>query len=102
MLSVSISFTFEIESDPVEVSQAESQLQLTLVAKLSTGRPPVETILAHINSSWGFSSPATVGLLDPRHVMIHLANESDYVIAWARESNKIDNSLFRLFKWVFL
>lgn len=30
--------------------------------------------------------------------MIHLANESDYVIAWARESNKMDNSLFRLFK----
>lgn len=51
------------------------------------------------NTSWGLSQPAVVGLLDPRHVMIHLSSHEDMVKAWTRESHIIDSSLFRLFRW---
>lgn len=61
--------------------------------------PSVTAIRDHINASWGLSAPATVGLLDPRHVMIYLASQEDLVRAWSRDSNMIENSLFRLFRW---
>lgn len=38
-------------------------------------------------------------MIDPRHVMIRLASQADYVKALSQESHKIETSLFRLFKW---
>ncbi|KAD2394439.1 hypothetical protein E3N88_41416 [Mikania micrantha] len=61
--------------------------------------PSATAIHDHINASWGLSAPATAGLLDPRHVMIYLASQEDLVRAWSQDSNMIDNSLFRLFRW---
>lgn len=71
----------------MEVSQSESQFSITLVAKFSAGRPPIQTIRDHINSSWGLQHHAVVGLLDPRHVMIRLASRESFVKAWSRESH---------------
>lgn len=84
---------------PVELSKANASFATTLVAKFSGGRPPLANIRRQVNTTWGLDKPATVGLLDARHVMIHLQSSSDLVKAWTRGNHLIDNPLFRLFRW---
>lgn len=76
-----------------------SKLSFSIPSWLSSPRAVLllnEAIRSHVHSAWGLTAPATIGLLDPRHVMIHLANQADFVTAWLRGSKKIENSLFRL------
>lgn len=67
--------------------------------KFSTGKPRLEEIGAHIASSWNLESPPAVGYLDPRHVTLNMASPADTRMALARPSNKINNSIFLLFRW---
>ncbi|GJR46860.1 retrovirus-related pol polyprotein from transposon 17.6 [Tanacetum coccineum] len=49
--------------------------------------PFVTAIRDYINAPWGLSAPATVGLLNPRHVMIYLASQEEFVpAAWVRSA----------------
>lgn len=67
--------------------------------KFSAGKPRLEEIRAHIASTWDLEKPPAVGYLDPRHVTLNMASQADTKRALSRPSNKINNSLFRLFRW---
>lgn len=84
---------------PVEVEQLNKQRDNTLIMKFSAGRPKLYEIRAHIAAEWQLSSPPAVGLIDPRHVTLHMASAADTQKALSRPTNKVKNCLFRLFRW---
>lgn len=84
---------------PLEVEQLNKQRENTLIMKFSAGRPSLQDIRSHIAAEWQLASPPAVGLLDPRHVTIHMGSFADTTRALSRNSNRIQNSLFRLFRW---
>ncbi|GAV89823.1 DUF4283 domain-containing protein, partial [Cephalotus follicularis] len=47
----------------------------------------------------GLIQPATVGLIDPKHILIHLQSEEDFSKAWSRESKIFDYRRFLLLRW---
>lgn len=67
--------------------------------KFSAGKPRLPEIRDHIASEWQWDTPPAVGYLDPRHVTLHMASVADTNMALASTTNKINNSLFRLFRW---
>ncbi|GAV60543.1 DUF4283 domain-containing protein [Cephalotus follicularis] len=72
---------------------------LTLLAKFASCVPSVNSFDHHINSTWGLSKPATVGLLDHRHITIQLQSLDDLSLAWSRESRAFNNKSFLLLRW---
>ncbi|GAV77085.1 DUF4283 domain-containing protein [Cephalotus follicularis] len=83
----------------MEVKLASELHSLSLIAKFSLLRPPVDVFEHHVNSTWGLQQPATVGLIDPKHFLIHLQSEDDFAIAWSRETKIFDNRRFLLLRW---
>lgn len=69
------------------------------IMKFSAGKPRLQEIRAHIASTWDLEKQPAVGYLDPRHVTLNMASQADTKKALACPSNKIDTSLFRLFRW---
>lgn len=67
--------------------------------KFSAGRPSLHNIWAYIASQWNLASPPIVGLLDPRHMMIHIGSFADTTRALSRTSNRIKTSLCHFFRW---
>ncbi|GAV66044.1 DUF4283 domain-containing protein, partial [Cephalotus follicularis] len=47
----------------------------------------------------GLSKPATVGLLDHRHITIQLQSLDDLSLAWSRESRAFNKWSFLLLRW---
>lgn len=70
-----------------------------MIMKFSAGKPRLQEIRTHIASTWALENQPAVGYLDPRHVTLNMASQSDTKKALACPSNKIDTSLFRLFRW---
>ncbi|GAV92536.1 DUF4283 domain-containing protein [Cephalotus follicularis] len=83
----------------MDVKLASEFHTLSLIAKFSLLRPPVDLFEHHVNSTWGLQQPATVGLIDPKHFLIHLQSEEDFARAWSRESKIFDNRRFLLLRW---
>lgn len=84
---------------PIEAEQLSRQRENTLIMKFSAGKPRLEEIRAHIAESWDLEFQPAMGYLDPRHVTLNMASPADTERALSRPSNKINNSLFRLFRW---
>ncbi|GAV62717.1 DUF4283 domain-containing protein, partial [Cephalotus follicularis] len=84
---------------PQDVKLASEFHAFRLIAKFSLQRPPVDLFEHHVNSSWGLQKPATIGLLDPKHILIHLHSANDFSKAWSRESRVFDNRSFLLLRW---
>lgn len=82
----------------IKEDQLCCQRENTLIMKFST-EPRLEEIRAHIVESWNLKPQPAVGYLDPRHVTLNMASPADTKRALSRPSNKINNSLFRLFRW---
>lgn len=40
-----------------------------------------------------------ISIIDKVHVLLHLANEKDYLHAWTREGTVIASYQFKLFNW---
>lgn len=83
----------------VEEDQLCRQRENTLIMKFSAGKPRCEEIRAHIAESWDLETQPAVGYLDPRHVTLNMASPEDTKRALSRPTNKINNSLFRMFRW---
>ncbi|GAV81198.1 DUF4283 domain-containing protein [Cephalotus follicularis] len=88
-----------VNLSPTEVKLASEFHSLSLIAKFSLLRPPVDLFEHHVNSTWGLQQPATVGLIDPKHFLIHLQSEDDFARAWSRETKIFDNRRFLLLRW---
>ncbi|GAV88921.1 hypothetical protein CFOL_v3_32342 [Cephalotus follicularis] len=78
---------------PTDFKLTAAYHSLNLIAKFSTSRPHFEH---HINTSWSLGLPAVVGLLDPKHICIHLQTKADFTTAWSRESRSFDNRRYLL------
>lgn len=81
----------------LEEDQLCKQRENTLIMKFSSGRPKLWEIHAHIADTWNFDTQPAVGFLDLRHVTLHMGSAADTKRALACPSNKLHNSLFRLF-----
>lgn len=82
-----------------EEEQLCKQRKNTLIMKFSAGRPTPYAIRSHIHSEWKLDAAPAVGVIDHRHVSIHMASAADTKRALARPSNKINTNLYRLFRW---
>lgn len=77
----------------------------------------MEVIRNHIAKNWELKHDV-VGLLDPKHVLIKLADSEDFAFAWTRDNHQTEGALFEclselgilnwglnhlwpLFDWVF-
>lgn len=83
----------------IEEEQLCKQRENTLIMKFSAGKPRLEEIRAYIASTWELENQLAMGYLDPRHVTLNMASQADTKRALSRPSNKINTSLFRLFRW---
>lgn len=84
---------------PVEIEQQNKARENTLIMKFSAGWPKLYEIRAYIAAEWELSSPPAIGLIDYRHVTIHMAFAADTQRGLSRPSSKVKNCLFRLFRW---
>lgn len=70
-----------------------------MIMKFSAGMPNMYEIRSHIHAEWNLERPPAVGIIDQRHVTLHMASPADTKKALARTKNKIKTSMFRLFRW---
>lgn len=61
----------------------------------------MDVIRIHISTKWGLKKQVVVGLLNKSHVMIKVAYEVDFAMAWTRYNHRIESVLFHLFKWTW-
>lgn len=82
-----------------EEEQLRKQRENTLIMKFSAGMPNMYEIRSHIHAEWNLERDPVVGVIDQRHVTLHMASPADTKRALARTTNKIKTSMFRLFRW---
>nr|XP_027067822.1 uncharacterized protein LOC113693489 [Coffea arabica] len=75
-----------------------SPYRFALVGKFSRGRPKLEEIRKFF-STLDLREKTTVGLMDSRHVVIHMGNEADFLRVWARGIWYVSGFPMRVFKW---
>ncbi|KAI9185127.1 hypothetical protein LWI28_004452 [Acer negundo] len=83
----------------VEMERATEDLKHALMLKFLTSRPSIDVLRVQIIKTWGFSEVPMISFIDNHHVLLHLANEKDYILAWARERRVVAGCQFRLFNW---
>lgn len=83
----------------VEEDQLRKQRENTLIMKFSAGMPNLYEIRSHIHSEWNLERSPAVGIIDKRHITLHMASSMDTKRALAHTTNKIKTSMFRVFRW---
>ncbi|KAL9459047.1 hypothetical protein AB3S75_002435 [Citrus x aurantiifolia] len=81
-----------------EINIMAAPFKLALVGKFSFGRPPIDVIRKFF-VALGLKGTVDISLLDPRHILIQLYLEEDYMRIWLRQSWFIDGRAMRVFKW---
>ncbi|GAV89066.1 DUF4283 domain-containing protein [Cephalotus follicularis] len=84
---------------PSDYQAAASFTHLTLLAKFASNVPTVNAFDVEVNTTWGLSKPATVGLLDQRHIAIQFQSQEDLSAAWSSVSCVFSNKRFLLLRW---
>lgn len=95
MINGDLGFVFS----EVEMARATEELKFALVLKFCSKRPSIDALRLQIIKTWGFCEVPMVIFMDEFHVLLHLANEKDYLHAWAREGRFVAGCQFRLFNW---
>ncbi|GAV61328.1 DUF4283 domain-containing protein [Cephalotus follicularis] len=88
-----------ISFSPSDYMAASAFNSLTLLARFARCVPPMNSFDLHINTTWGLSKPATVDLLNPRTISIHMQSQDDLSIAWSRISRSFNGQSFLLLRW---
>ncbi|GAV86595.1 DUF4283 domain-containing protein [Cephalotus follicularis] len=88
-----------VNLSPHDVKLASEFHTFSLIAKFNLQRPPIDLFEHHVNSSWGLNLTATVGLLDPKHILIQVHSAEYFAKAWSRESRIFENRRFLLLRW---
>lgn len=60
----------------IKEEQLRKQRENTLIMKFSAGHPHLYDARSCIHSEWNLEHPPTVGIIDQRHVTIHMASAS--------------------------
>ncbi|KAL9686935.1 hypothetical protein QQ045_031330 [Rhodiola kirilowii] len=82
-----------------ELQPGIQQLQHSLIAKFSAGRPQIDEVRRLMNQTWAMKEPTIIGAMDARHVLIILSSATDTNRILSHLLRKISNYLFRLFRW---
>ncbi|CAI9102639.1 OLC1v1000938C1 [Oldenlandia corymbosa var. corymbosa] len=88
--------TLEYEED--EFERLVAPHRLCLVGKFSYGRPKMDEIHKEFKKI-GFNGAYTLGLMNPRHVLIRFEQEDDYQRCWIRTFWNIGGFSVRILKW---
>ncbi|CAI9105994.1 OLC1v1005042C1 [Oldenlandia corymbosa var. corymbosa] len=72
--------------------------QMSLVGKFAYGRPKIEDIHKEFKKI-GFNGAYTLGLMNPRHVLIRYGREDDYQRCWMRTFWNVTGFSMRILKW---
>ncbi|KAI9184707.1 hypothetical protein LWI28_000187 [Acer negundo] len=64
----------------MEMERAIEDLKLALVLKFLSSRPSIDVLRVQIIKTWGFSEVSMINFMDNNHVLLHLANEKDYIL----------------------
>lgn len=67
--------------------------------KFSASKPNPYEIRCHIASELNLEMQPVVGVIDHRHLTLHMSSATDASRALAHTTNKIKTSMFRLFRW---
>ncbi|CAI9108928.1 OLC1v1008636C1 [Oldenlandia corymbosa var. corymbosa] len=87
-----------LESEDDEFEKLVAPHRLSLVGKFSYGRPKIEKI-HKVFKKIGFNGGYTLGLMNPRHVLIRFEQEDDYQRCWIRTFWNIAGFSMRILKW---
>ncbi|KAL0284479.1 UNVERIFIED_CONTAM: hypothetical protein Sangu_2826900 [Sesamum angustifolium] len=84
-------------------SDAETQslvanFRLALIGKFSQGIPPYSQ-LHRLLAKFGIKGAFTVSLINNKHALISLSNESDFTRLWLRRIWYLNGFPMRIFKW---
>lgn len=77
-----------------EVDKTMEDLCFSLVLKFTTRRPSIDIVWKKIIKTWGFLEMPTIKFMDNYHVLLHLANEKDYVDTWTQEGRVVAGCQF--------
>ncbi|KAL9664842.1 hypothetical protein QQ045_020251 [Rhodiola kirilowii] len=88
-----VSFTAE------ELRVGAEHLKYSLIAKFSSGRPPIEEVRRALLASWSLVGQVSIGAWDARHVLIVLDSEQDACKVLANPVRKLGHYMFRVFRW---
>ncbi|CAI9115354.1 OLC1v1016241C1 [Oldenlandia corymbosa var. corymbosa] len=88
--------TLEYEDDEFEKLIAPHRL--SLVGKFLYGCPKMEEIHKEFKKI-GFNGDYTLGLMNPRHILIRIEEEDDYQRCWIRTFWNIAGFSMRILKW---
>ncbi|CAI9089903.1 OLC1v1024555C1 [Oldenlandia corymbosa var. corymbosa] len=87
-----------LEYEEDEYDQLVAPHQLSLIRKFSYGRPKMEEVHKEFKKL-GFHGGYTLGLMNPRHVLIRFQREEDYQRSWIETSWNIARFSMRILKW---
>ena len=73
-------------------------MEFALVGKFSRGRPSMDGLRKDFTAV-GFKGSFTLGLLDPRHVLVQFDLEKDYYRCWLRRFWSFQGYGMRVLKW---
>ncbi|KAL9667584.1 hypothetical protein QQ045_001946 [Rhodiola kirilowii] len=82
-----------------EIQPGIQQLQHSLIAKFSAGRPSIDEVRRCFTTTWALAAGATIGALDARPILIILTTEEDANKVLSHPMRKVGQSLFCLFRW---
>ncbi|KAL0311722.1 UNVERIFIED_CONTAM: hypothetical protein Sradi_5571500 [Sesamum radiatum] len=81
-----------------ETQSLAADFRYALVGKFSHGSPPY-SLLHRLLSNLGIKGAFTVSLINNKHALINLTNESDYSRLWMRRIWYLKGFPMRVFKW---
>ena len=87
-----------VQFSTVEIQAMAILFKLILVGKFSYNEPSVKLIRKFF-ISFRLKGTSKVSLLNNRHVLIQLDVEEDYSCLWVRQTQYINESAMRIFKW---
>ena len=80
------------------IHKLSDPFRYALVGKFARGRPSLELVRKFF-VTLDLKQPVSVGLLDPRHILIRVADERDYHRLWLRAVWYVQGRPMKLFKW---
>ncbi|CAI9117200.1 OLC1v1018546C1 [Oldenlandia corymbosa var. corymbosa] len=87
-----------LEYEEDEYDKLVAPHQLSLIGKFSYGRPKMEEVHKEFKKL-GFHGGYTLGLMNPRHVLIRFEREEDYQRCWIKMFWNIAGFSMRILKW---
>ncbi|KAL9684647.1 hypothetical protein QQ045_022088 [Rhodiola kirilowii] len=88
-----------VSFSPTELQAGVDNLKYALVAKFSTGRPPIDQVRQAFMDAWNMDGKCSIGALDARHILIVPDSEQEARKVLAHPARKVGHAFFRVSRW---